>query len=118
MRIRVEGKHPLNGSYHPAGNTNAAMMLLAAALLTDKAVTLKNMPQTLNMQSMLAVAEKLGTKLTWIDNQSVTVQTEQISKRALTLADTNGLVSMMLFLPAMLARRQHGFRLMIGLFLI
>lgn len=107
MRIRVEGRHPLNGTYGPAGNTNAAMALLAAALLTDKPVTLRNVPHTLNAQAMLAVAEKLGAKLTRHDEESVTVQAEQISKRTLTLADTNGLVGMMLFLPAMLTRRQH-----------
>lgn len=107
MRIRVEGKHPLNGTYHPAGNTNAAMALLAAALLNEKPVTLHNMPHTLNTQAMLAVAERLGTKLSYPDEQTVVIQTEQITKRTLTHSDTNGLVGMMLFLPAMLTRRQH-----------
>jgi len=107
MRIRVEGKHPLNGTYHPAGNTNAAMALLAAALLTDQPITLRNMPHTLNTQAMLAVAERLGAKLSYPDEQSVVIQAGQISKRTLTHIDTNGLVGMMLFLPAMLTRRQH-----------
>lgn len=107
MRIRVEGKHPLNGTYHPAGNTNAAMALLAAALLTDQPITLRNMPHTLNTQAMLAVAERLGARLSYPDEQTVLIQAEQISKRTLTLSDTNGLVGMMLFLPAMLTRRQH-----------
>jgi UDP-N-acetylglucosamine 1-carboxyvinyltransferase len=107
MRIRVEGKHPLNGNYHAAGNTNTAMALLAAALLTNKPVTLRKMPSTLNLQAMLTVAEKLGAKLTWPDLETVIIHAEQISKRVLTLEDTNGLVGMMLFLPAMLIRRQH-----------
>jgi UDP-N-acetylglucosamine 1-carboxyvinyltransferase len=107
MRIRVEGKHPLNGVYRPAGNTNAAMAMLAAALLTNKPVTLRNVPHTLNIQAMLAVVEKLGAQLNWHDEESLTIQAEQISKRTLTLEDTNGLVGMMLFLPAMLTRRRH-----------
>ncbi len=107
MRIRVEGKHPLNGTYHPAGNTNAAMALLAAALLTDQPITLRNMPHTLNTQTMLAVAERLGAKLSYPDDQTVLIQAEQISKRTLTHNDTVGIVGMMLFLPAMLTRRQH-----------
>lgn len=107
MRIRVEGRKPLNGSYRPAGNTNAAMALLAAALMTDKPVTLRNVPQTLNMQAMLAVAEKLGAHLTWQDNHTLVVQAEQITRRALTIAETGGLVGMMLFLPSILTRRQH-----------
>ncbi len=107
MRIRVEGKHPLNGVYQTAGNTNAAMALLAAALLTDKPVTLRNVPQTLNVQSMINVAERMGAKITWGAEQNCIVQAEQMSKRALTQADTNGLVGMMLFLPSMLIRRQY-----------
>lgn len=107
MRIRVEGRKPLNGSYRPAGNTNAAMALLAGALMTDKPVTLHNVPHTLNMLAMLAVAEKLGAKLSWSDETTLIVQAEQITRRTLTLAETGGLVGMMLYLPPILTRRQH-----------
>lgn len=107
MRIRVEGRKALNGNYRPSGNTNAAMALVAAALLTDKPVTLHNVPQTLNMASMLTVAEKLGAKLSWQDDSTLVIQAEQITRRALTLAETGGLVGMMLYLPSILIRRQH-----------
>ena len=46
MLIRVEGRQPLNGVYRPSGNANAALALIAAALLTDAPVTLRNMPRT------------------------------------------------------------------------
>jgi UDP-N-acetylglucosamine 1-carboxyvinyltransferase len=107
MRIRVVGKHPLNGTYTPSGSTNAAMAMLAAALLTDKPIKLSNIPHTVNMQAMLAIAKELGANLDWHDEETVTVKTEQICKRVLTQTDTNGLVGMMLFLPSMLIRRQH-----------
>ncbi len=107
MRIRVEGRKALNGNYRPSGNTNAAMALVAAALLSDKPVTLRNVPQTLNMASMLTVAEKLGAKLSWQDDSTLVIQAEQITRRALTLAETGGLVGMMLYLPSILIRRQH-----------
>jgi UDP-N-acetylglucosamine 1-carboxyvinyltransferase len=107
MRICVDGKHPLKGTYKPSGSTNAAMALLAAALMTDKPVKLANVPHTLNMQAMLAVAQELGANLDWHDEETLTVKTEQISKRVLTQTNTNGLVGMMLFLPPMLIRRQQ-----------
>lgn len=107
MRIRVEGKRPLNGSYKPSGSTNSAMAMLAAGLLSEQPVTLSNVPHTVNMQAMLAVAKELGATLEWQDEETVTIKTEQIGKRVLTQADTNGLVGMMLFLPPMLVRRQH-----------
>ncbi len=107
MRIRVEGRKALSGTYRPAGNTNSAMALLAAALMTAKPVTLHNVPHTLNMLAMLAVAEKLGAKLTWQDESTLVIQAEQITRRALTLSETGGLVGMMLYLPPILTRRQH-----------
>jgi UDP-N-acetylglucosamine 1-carboxyvinyltransferase len=108
MRIRVEGRHPLNGQYTPSGNANAATALLAAALLTEKPVTLRNVPRTLTLQNLVAVAERLGAKLTWDEDGVITVQAEQISTRALTHADTNGLVGAILYLAPMLTRRQYA----------
>lgn len=107
MRIRVEGRKTLNGHYRPSGNTNAAMALLAASLLTDKTVILHNVPRTLNMMAMLNVAETLGATLKWLDDTTLVIQAEQITRRALTLAETGGLVGMMLYLPPILIRRQH-----------
>lgn len=107
MRIRVEGKHPLDGHYQPSGNPNAAMALLAAALLTTQPVTLHNWPDTTNTQTMQLLAARLGAKITRETNHTLVVQGEQINRRALTPADTGGLVGSLLYLAPMLLRRQH-----------
>jgi UDP-N-acetylglucosamine 1-carboxyvinyltransferase len=107
MRIRVEGGQPLNGQYQPSGNANAAIALLAASLLTDQPVTLRNMPRTTTTQAMLDVAQRLGAVLTWLDEQTLTIQTEQICHRVLTREETDGFVGVMLYLAPMLVRRQH-----------
>jgi UDP-N-acetylglucosamine 1-carboxyvinyltransferase len=41
----IEGGIPLNGEVTPAGNKNAALPLLAAALLTEEPIVLRNIPQ-------------------------------------------------------------------------
>lgn len=107
MRIQVEGKHPLNGVYKPSGNANAAMALLAAALLTDKPVTLRNVPRTISTQTMFGLAEWMGTCLTWADETTVTIQARQLTQRILTEAETEGAVGAILFLAPILARRKH-----------
>ena len=40
----IEGGHPLTGDVTPAGNKNAALPLLAAVLLTEGEVVLRNVP--------------------------------------------------------------------------
>jgi UDP-N-acetylglucosamine 1-carboxyvinyltransferase len=106
MRIRVEGRQPLNGQYQPSGNANAAIALMAAALLTDQPVTLRNVPRTTNTQAMVDVASRLGAVLTWTDEHTLIVQAEQIGQRVLTQAETDG-VGIILYLAPMLIRRKH-----------
>lgn len=107
MRIRVEGGQELNGVYSTSGNPNAALALLAVSLMTDEPVTLRNMPRTTTIDSMLEVARRLGAGFEWADQSQVTIQTTQINKRDLNLTDTNGLVSALLYLAPVLVRRQY-----------
>ena len=41
----IEGGRPLSGSIAPEGNKNAALPIIAAALLTDRTVRLSNVPR-------------------------------------------------------------------------
>jgi UDP-N-acetylglucosamine 1-carboxyvinyltransferase len=107
MRIRVEGQQELNGVYHTSGNPNAALALLAASLMTDEPVTLRNMPHTTTIDNMLKVAERLGAAYEWVGQSQVTIQTAQITRRDLNQADTNGLVGALLYLAPVLVRRQY-----------
>lgn len=107
MRIRVEGRRPLNGVYQPSGNTNAAVALLAAALLTDQPVTLNNLPRTATTQVMLDLAGWLGGRLDWRDEHQLMLRTEQIARRTLTPAETSGFVGALLMLPPILVRRGY-----------
>src|SRR5437867_4205207 len=56
----VEGGARLSGEITPAGNKNAALPLIAAALLTDEPVTITNLPAIRDVQVMLEICEKLG----------------------------------------------------------
>ena len=49
----VEGGYPLRGVLRPAGNKNAALPMLAAALLTDEPVVLENVPEIDDVRVML-----------------------------------------------------------------
>lgn len=107
MSLRVEGRHPLSGVYQPSGNANAAQALLAAALLTEAPVTLRNMPRTLSTEAMIDTATSLGATVAW-DGDALTLQTAQITRRTLSQADTDASVGAMLFIAPILIRRQHA----------
>jgi UDP-N-acetylglucosamine 1-carboxyvinyltransferase len=56
----IEGGQPLAGEVTPAGNKNAALPILAAALLTEGVVTLHNMPIIGDVRTMLQLLGELG----------------------------------------------------------
>mgnify|MGYP003297722300 CR=1 FL=1 len=49
----IEGRAPLRGAVTPGGNKNAAFPLIAAALLTDEPVRLRNLPDIADVRPML-----------------------------------------------------------------
>ena len=107
MLIRVEGRQPLNGVYRPSGNANAALALIAAALLTDAPVTLRNMPRTLSTEAMIGAAERMGASFEWTDDTTVTVESGQLTRRILSHEDTDVSLGALLFVAPLLIRRRH-----------
>jgi UDP-N-acetylglucosamine 1-carboxyvinyltransferase len=59
-RFIVEGGRRLEGSIRPGGNKNAALPILAACLLTDAPVVLRNVPDIQDVRVMLQILEGLG----------------------------------------------------------
>ncbi|RPJ01931.1 MAG: UDP-N-acetylglucosamine 1-carboxyvinyltransferase, partial [Chloroflexi bacterium] len=107
MRIVVHGGVPLQGTFQPSGNSNAALALTAAALLTDAPVTLTNVPDTLSTAVMFDAARVLGTTITR-DGDSVQLQTAALHTRELERDLIAGQVSTVLLLAPVLARRRHA----------
>jgi UDP-N-acetylglucosamine 1-carboxyvinyltransferase len=58
--FRVNGGVPLSGEIAPQGNKNEALPVLAAACLTDEAVTLENLPAIADVAVMLDILRALG----------------------------------------------------------
>jgi UDP-N-acetylglucosamine 1-carboxyvinyltransferase len=59
----IEGGRPLHGTIRAAGNKNAALPIIAAALLTDGPVTLTNVPAIRDVESMLELVADLGVEV-------------------------------------------------------
>ncbi len=69
----VEGGRRLQGSIRPAGNKNAALPALAAALLSAESVTLENVPRIQDVETMLEILASLGAEVRWDGPNEVTV---------------------------------------------
>lgn len=107
MRIVVHGGQPLYGTFQPSGNSNSALALTAAALLTEAPVTLMGVPDTLITSMMLDAARALGTDIAR-EGDLYRLQTPTLYTRSLEESVTEGQVSAVLFLAPILARRRHA----------
>jgi UDP-N-acetylglucosamine 1-carboxyvinyltransferase len=75
----IEGGVPLSGTIIPAGNKNAALPILAACLLTDDEVILRNVPRISDVETMLELLSSLGAKVRWIGPSEVSVEAAEIT---------------------------------------
>ncbi len=69
----IEGGQPLSGTLVPAGNKNAALPVLAATLLTEEEVVLRNIPRIRDVEAMLALMRALGVRAEWVEDGVVCV---------------------------------------------
>jgi UDP-N-acetylglucosamine 1-carboxyvinyltransferase len=62
-RIRITGGRPLTGTIAISGAKNAALPLMAAALLTDDTLTLSNLPHLVDITTMVQLLAELGVEV-------------------------------------------------------
>src|SRR2546423_10210326 len=67
----IEGGYPLSGTIVPAGNKNAALPALAACLLTEEEVVLRNIPRIRDVEAMIELLAGLGVRVEWRDDNVV-----------------------------------------------
>ncbi len=61
----IEGGVPLSGTITPAGNKNGALPILAACLLTDDEVVLRNVPRISDVEAMMMLLAGIGARVQW-----------------------------------------------------
>ncbi len=81
-RFIIRGQKRLSGEFHPVGNKNAVLPMLAAALLTDEPVVLENVPQILDVRVMLDLLGSLGVEVEQQEHR-VRLQAAKIRSRRL-----------------------------------
>ena len=62
----IQGGAPLSGEIVAAGNKNAALPILAACLLTEEELFLRNVPRIRDTEAQVAILAKLGVEVEWL----------------------------------------------------
>jgi UDP-N-acetylglucosamine 1-carboxyvinyltransferase len=77
--FEIRGSRKLNGIIQPQGAKNEALQVICAALLTDEAVSLQNVPDILDVNTLLELLEDMGVKVQRLPNHTVVLQADAIN---------------------------------------
>jgi UDP-N-acetylglucosamine 1-carboxyvinyltransferase len=78
VQFIVEGGHKLSGTIRPSGNKNAALPIVAAALLSEHPVRLENVPRIRDIETLVDLIRSLGVHATWTERNTLDIHAKEV----------------------------------------
>jgi UDP-N-acetylglucosamine 1-carboxyvinyltransferase len=77
--FEIQGGRPLSGTITPQGAKNEALQVLCAALLTEEAVTYTNVPDILDVNTLIGLMADMGVKVERPEPNTVILQASNVN---------------------------------------
>ena len=103
-KLLITGPTPLKGEVEISGAKNAAVAILPATLLIDGTCTITNLPNISDVKLSCEILEALGAKITWIDKNTITVDSSNITSTQAPLGLTSKFRASYYIIGSMLSR--------------
>jgi UDP-N-acetylglucosamine 1-carboxyvinyltransferase len=100
----IDGGVPLDGTVKASGNKNAALPCIAAALLTDEPVVLRNIPKIEDVQVMLEIYAALGGTVESLEPNVWRLRLGNITSSVIPIEQAKKIRASILFAGPLLAR--------------
>jgi UDP-N-acetylglucosamine 1-carboxyvinyltransferase len=78
LQFVVEGGHTLSGTIRPSGNKNAALPIIAASLLSERPVTLTNVPRIRDVEALVELIRSAGVAADWTERNSLAIHAKSL----------------------------------------
>src|SRR5438067_13245422 len=78
VQFVVEGGRTLSGSIRPSGNKNAALPIVAAALISPNPVHLRNVPRIRDIETLVELIRSVGASMEWVGQNSLDVHAKEL----------------------------------------
>lgn len=108
IQYLVEGGRTLNGSVEPAGNKNAALPIIAAALLSEKTVRLENVPRIRDTETLVDLLRSVGASADWLGRNELEINAHSLKTDDLDPELCAKIRASILLAGPLLARRGHA----------
>jgi UDP-N-acetylglucosamine 1-carboxyvinyltransferase len=105
-KLKIAGGEPLKGEVRISGAKNAVLPILAATLLADGPVTIRNIPHLHDVTTMMELLGQFGVKLTVDERLGIEVDTRTVNQYCAPYELVRTMRASILVLGPLLAR--HG----------
>ena len=78
-KFKIEGGHKLKGAITPQGAKNEALQILCAVLLTPEAVTVRNIPDIRDVNTLIGIIEEMGVTVQKLNANDYIFQANDIN---------------------------------------
>lgn len=104
-KLVIKGGTPLKGEVTINGAKNAAVAILPATLLINGVCTIENIPNISDVQISCEILSALGAKINWINKNSITIDTRDITTTNAPLDLTSKFRASYYLIGSMLGRK-------------
>src|SRR5205085_1180107 len=104
LQYVVEGGSTLSGTIRPSGNKNAALPIVAAALLCDEPVTLENVPRIRDVETLVELIRSAGVSADWKQRNTLLIDAKCVRSAELDPQLCRKIRASILLAAPMLAR--------------
>ena len=104
----IKGGHPLVGEVEIGGAKNAALAILAAAIMTDETVKIDNLPDVNDINVLLNAIEGIGASVTRIDPHTVKIRGREVADYSIEYDYIKKIRASYYLLGALLGKYRHA----------
>ncbi|MGP1580178.1 MAG: UDP-N-acetylglucosamine 1-carboxyvinyltransferase [Wolinella sp.] len=102
--LSVQGRVPLGGEVEISGAKNAALPLISATLLAKNRLTLSNIPDVMDIKTLLSLLEMLGAEVEYLNAHEVRLDSSRVHNTKATYDIVRKMRASILVLGALLSR--------------
>ena len=106
-KLVINGSTPLKGEVNISGAKNSAVAILPATLLIDGVCTINNVPNIMDVKLSCEILEGLGSKIKWIDKNSLEIDNRNIANTIAPIDLTRKFRASYYLIGSMLGRKKE-----------
>lgn len=105
--IKISGGIPLRGEVVVQGSKNAALPMIAAAVLCEDVTILHNCPHIVDVYNMISILQTIGCKVVW-EQDSLIIDSTHINSNEIPMELADKMRSSILMSGALIGRLKHA----------